>query len=163
MKSVQQTFISQYRPDCSGRAMTPFRRRFLRKPRPAAAEVSPPSSSVAEFGGSQPSSHRESRCSHGGAIERHRSPVSRPAALVTALRCRTGPRIIRTTLRSGGVLFSLPATSPLCAAPCPPCLLPDGRLARDRRGLIDGLIWPQDGCASIVLPQWRRRDFLPLR
>jgi hypothetical protein len=24
------------------------------------------------------------------------------------------------------------------------------------------VIWPQDGCASIALPQWRRRDFLPL-
>jgi uncharacterized protein (DUF736 family) len=23
-------------------------------------------------------------------------------------------------------------------------------------------IWPQDGCASIALPQWRGRDFLPL-
>jgi hypothetical protein len=31
-----------------------------------------------------------------------------------------------------------------------------------RRSLY-GLIWPQDGCASIALPQWRRRDFLPLR
>jgi hypothetical protein len=26
---------------------------------------------------------------------------------------------------------------------------------------LDGLIWPQDGFASIALPQWRRRDFLP--
>src|SRR5260370_21516991 len=30
-------------------------------------------------------------------------------------------------------------------APCPPRLLLGGRLARDHRGLIDGLIWPQDG------------------
>jgi hypothetical protein len=50
----------------------------------------------------------------------------------------------------------------LLRAPCPPCLLPKGRLARDRCGLIDGVIWLQDGCASIVLPQWRLRDFLPL-
>jgi len=27
---------------------------------------------------------------------------------------------------------------------------------------LDGLIWPQDGRASIALPQWRLRDFLPL-
>jgi hypothetical protein len=31
-----------------------------------------------------------------------------------------------------------------------------------RRRLIDDAIWPQDGCASIALPQWRRCDFLPL-
>jgi hypothetical protein len=41
-------------------------------------------------------------------------------------------------------------------------LLPKGRLARDRRGFIDGAISPLDGCASIALPQWRRCDFLPL-
>src|SRR5712671_2829035 len=50
----------------------------------------------------------------------------------------------------------------LLRGPCLPRLLL-ARLsgARPPRPL-DGLIWPQDGKASIALPQWRRRDFLPL-
>jgi hypothetical protein len=38
-------------------------------------------------------------------------------------------------------------------APCPPFSL-KAVWHGDRRGLIDGAIWLQDGCASIVLPQW---------
>src|SRR6266436_7689370 len=50
----------------------------------------------------------------------------------------------------------------LLRGPCLPRLLL-ARLsgARPARPL-DGLISPQDGKASIALPQWRRRDFLPL-
>src|SRR5216683_7927989 len=50
----------------------------------------------------------------------------------------------------------------LLRGPCLPRLLL-ARLsgARPPRPL-DGVISPQDGKASIALPQWRRRDFLPL-
>src|SRR5229473_4114086 len=50
----------------------------------------------------------------------------------------------------------------LLRGPCLPRLLL-ARLsgARPARPL-DGVISPQDGKASIALPQWRRRDFLPL-
>jgi uncharacterized protein (DUF736 family) len=54
-----------------------------------------------------------------------------------------------------------PVTAASCAGPHVRHVSPWCRLARDRRSLIDGAIWPQDGCASIVLSQ-RRRDFVPL-
>src|SRR5258708_14703529 len=61
-----------------------------------------------------------------------------------------------------GFLFLRPWSLASCTDPCLPRLLL-ARLsgARPARPL-DGLISPQDGKASIALPQWRRRDFLPL-
>src|SRR6266481_9472548 len=55
-----------------------------------------------------------------------------------------------------------PVAPDLLRGPCLPRLLL-ARLsgARPARPL-DGVISPQDGKASIALPQWRRRDFLPL-
>src|SRR5882672_2901597 len=55
-----------------------------------------------------------------------------------------------------------PVAPDLLRGPCLPRLLL-ARLsgARPARPL-DGVIGPQDGRASIALPQWRRRDFLPL-
>src|SRR5229473_618472 len=61
-----------------------------------------------------------------------------------------------------GFLFLRPWSLASCTDPCLPRLLL-ARLsgARPARPL-DGVISPQDGRASIALPQWRRRDFLPL-
>src|SRR5260370_2788 len=60
-----------------------------------------------------------------------------------------------------GFLFLRPWSLASCTDPCLPRLLL-ARLsgARPARPL-DGVISPQDGKASIALPQWRRRDFLP--
>src|SRR5258708_17300419 len=55
-----------------------------------------------------------------------------------------------------------PVEPDLLRGPCLPRLL-FARLSGARPArTLDGVISPQDGKASIALPQWRRRDFLPL-
>jgi hypothetical protein len=99
--------------------------------------------------------------SRGGAIERHR--YRQPTGVDGCIASRDVAQEYQDAFPYARVSVFSPGDAASCVAPCPPRLLPRGRLARDRRGLIDGAISPLDGCASIVLPQWRRRDFLPLR
>src|SRR5713101_2036041 len=64
-----------------------------------------------------------------------------------------------TAFPSAKVSVPSPVAPDLLRGPCLPRLLL-ARLSGARP--LDGVISPQDGKASIALPQWRRRDFLPL-
>src|SRR5216684_7700043 len=103
-------------------------------------------------------SDREQRGPRDASIERHairsrQTPVSAMRAL-----CLVPDGWDRLSVRQRFCSFAVEPG--LLRGPCPPRLLL-ARLsgARPARPL-DGLIGPQDGKASIALPQWRRRDFL---
>jgi hypothetical protein len=87
---------------------------------------------------------RERRYPRNGAIGRHRyrQPTGVGGCVALPDAARECQDALYTCAR-GSVLP--PGYVASCVAPCPPRLLPEGCLARDRRGLIDGAIWPQDG------------------
>src|SRR6266849_2581889 len=105
-------------------------------------------------------SDREQRGARNAPTERLLSAADRP-------RCLQCERWAWSGMAGDAVPFARVSVPSLVApdllrGPCLPRLLL-ARLsgARPARPL-DGLISPQDGKASIALPQWRRRDFLPL-
>src|SRR6266853_4577709 len=104
-------------------------------------------------------SDREQRGHRSASIERRR--YLQTADPVSAMRW-LGPGWLRPPFRTPGFLFLRPSGWTSCMDPCLPRLLLDRLSGAQPAWPLDGVIGPQDGKASIALPQWRWRDFLPL-
>jgi hypothetical protein len=135
---------SDPRPGCACRVRTrpipsgddvALRAPFLQRPRSEIAEVRLVTALAGWPAGVGRQTGRDRRYPRGAAIERT-DTVSREVLVSASPRrvrlgeCGTGPSVHQ------GFPFLRPVNAASCVAPCPPRLLPEGRLTRNRHGLF---------------------------